>query len=68
MNYSSVITVGVMILSGLWYIAGAHKHYSGPQPNVDEHDAPAPVELSPYEDQKVVMDDREGKDYQRTDL
>ena len=66
MNYSSVITVGVMVLSGLWYIAGAHKHYHGPQSNVDEH--VAPVEVSPYEDQKVVSDDREGKDYQRTDL
>jgi len=66
MNYSSVITVGVMVLSGIWYIAGARKHYSGPQPNVDEH--AAPLEVSPYEDQKIATDDRDGKDYSPTKL
>lgn len=69
MNYSSVITVGVMVCSGIWYICGARKHYHGPQPNVDEHAVPAEVEVSPYEDQKLGSDDRDPtKDYQRTDL
>ncbi|KAG5646187.1 hypothetical protein DXG03_004240 [Asterophora parasitica] len=37
MNYASVITIGVMVLSGLWYMLGAHKHYIGPQSNLHEH-------------------------------
>ncbi|GLB44160.1 putative amino acid permease [Lyophyllum shimeji] len=37
MNYASVITVGVMVLSSLWYIIGAHKHYIGPQSNLQEN-------------------------------
>ncbi|KAG5728278.1 hypothetical protein E4T56_gene19118 [Termitomyces sp. T112] len=36
MNYASVITIGVMILSGLWWILGAHKYYHGPQSNIHE--------------------------------
>ncbi|KAF5376052.1 hypothetical protein D9615_007717 [Tricholomella constricta] len=36
MNYASVITISVMVLSGLWYMLGAHKHYIGPQSNLDE--------------------------------
>ena len=34
MNYASVITGGVVILSGAWYILGAHKHYKGPTSNL----------------------------------
>jgi len=34
MNYASVITIGVMVLSLTWYILGAHKHYRGPQSNI----------------------------------
>jgi amino acid transporter len=30
MNYASVITVGVMVLSGVWYFAGGRRHYHGP--------------------------------------
>ncbi|KAF9468265.1 APC amino acid permease [Collybia nuda] len=36
MNYASVITIGVLILSFTWYILGAHKHYIGPQSNLHE--------------------------------
>ncbi|KAG6911061.1 hypothetical protein DXG01_004576 [Tephrocybe rancida] len=36
MNYASVITIGVLILSGAWYILGAHKHYHGPQSNIPD--------------------------------
>ncbi|KAG6334784.1 hypothetical protein ID866_4302 [Astraeus odoratus] len=35
MNYASVITVGVIILSGTWYIFGANRHYHGPISNLD---------------------------------
>ncbi|KAM0753010.1 APC amino acid permease [Meredithblackwellia eburnea MCA 4105] len=31
MNYASVITCGVLILSWVWYIAGGRKHYHGPR-------------------------------------
>jgi len=34
MNYSSVITVGVVVLSLVWYFAGAWRHYHGPQSNL----------------------------------
>jgi len=34
MNYASVITIGVMFLSLLWYVLDAHKHYKGPASNV----------------------------------
>ncbi|KAI0790989.1 amino acid permease [Abortiporus biennis] len=34
MNYASVITGGVIILSGVWYIAGGRRHYHGPSSNI----------------------------------
>ncbi|KAL5498420.1 TPO5_3 [Sanghuangporus vaninii] len=34
MNYASVITGGVVILSMTWYILGAHRHYKGPTSNL----------------------------------
>lgn len=37
MNYASVITVGVIALSLVWYILGGHVHYKGPVSNID-HD------------------------------
>ncbi|KAG5652586.1 hypothetical protein H0H81_004461 [Sphagnurus paluster] len=37
MNYASVITIGVLVLSGVWYILGAHRHYIGPQSNLKDH-------------------------------
>ncbi|KZO89851.1 APC amino acid permease [Calocera viscosa TUFC12733] len=37
MNYASVITVGVVVLSGVWYMIGGHRHYNGPRSNL--HDA-----------------------------
>ncbi|KAF7329814.1 APC amino acid permease [Mycena kentingensis (nom. inval.)] len=36
MNYASVITVGVMFLSFVWYIAGARRHYKGPTSNITD--------------------------------
>ncbi|KAJ7855017.1 amino acid permease [Mycena olivaceomarginata] len=41
MNYASVITVGVMFLSLVWYFLHAHKHYKGPTSNVREGKAPS---------------------------
>lgn len=35
MNYASIITIGVMICSGIWYALGARKHYFGPRPNTE---------------------------------
>ncbi|TDL26914.1 APC amino acid permease [Rickenella mellea] len=35
MNYAAVITSSVIILSGIWYILGAHRHYKGPRSNLD---------------------------------
>lgn len=34
MNYASVITVGVVIVTGAWYILGARRHYRGPSSNL----------------------------------
>jgi len=34
MNYASVITGGVVILTGAWYIVSAHHHYRGPISNL----------------------------------
>ncbi|KAG8749739.1 hypothetical protein FRC12_013255 [Ceratobasidium sp. 428] len=34
MNYASVITVGVMFCSLVWYFSGARKHYHGPTGNL----------------------------------
>lgn len=35
-NYSSIITIGVMVLSGIWYVLGGRRHYHGPKPNLGE--------------------------------
>lgn len=35
MNYASVIAVGVVFLSGVWYVLSAHRHYHGPTSNLD---------------------------------
>jgi len=41
MNYSSIITVGVMLLAGLWYWVSARKYYDGPRSNLDKVDSSA---------------------------
>ncbi|KAI0944606.1 hypothetical protein AcW1_002275 [Taiwanofungus camphoratus] len=38
MNYASVITGGVIILSFVWFICGAHRHYTGPSSNVPRYE------------------------------
>ncbi|EJU00873.1 APC amino acid permease [Dacryopinax primogenitus] len=38
MNYASVITVGVIVLSGAWYMIDGHRHYHGPRSNLDDAD------------------------------
>ncbi|KAH7910556.1 APC amino acid permease [Hygrophoropsis aurantiaca] len=40
MNYASVITVGVIVLSGIWYILSAHRHYHGPKSNLESTHTP----------------------------
>jgi hypothetical protein len=64
MNYASIITIGVMVLSGIWYVCGANKHYFGPKPNVEN----VPLEVAPYEDQKTGGDDKDPRDYVPTAL
>ncbi|KIM90055.1 hypothetical protein PILCRDRAFT_812866 [Piloderma croceum F 1598] len=34
MNYASVITVGVIVIAGFWYMISAHRHYEGPVSNL----------------------------------
>lgn len=34
MNYASVITIGVIVVTGVWYILSAHRHYHGPSSNL----------------------------------
>ncbi|KAI6112086.1 amino acid/polyamine transporter I [Pisolithus croceorrhizus] len=41
MNYASVITIGVVIVSGVWYILSAHRHYHGPSSNLTDAGAGA---------------------------
>ncbi|KAF9649526.1 APC amino acid permease [Thelephora ganbajun] len=40
MNYASVITVGVIALSLLWYFSSARAHYKGPVSYTDGHGEP----------------------------
>ncbi|KAJ9125316.1 hypothetical protein QFC22_000273 [Naganishia vaughanmartiniae] len=35
-NYASVITIGVMVVTGIWYVLGGRRHYHGPKPNLGE--------------------------------
>ncbi|KDR78351.1 hypothetical protein GALMADRAFT_245494 [Galerina marginata CBS 339.88] len=36
MNYASVITIGVVVLASVWYVLGAHRHYTGPRSNLHD--------------------------------
>jgi len=36
MNYASVITIGVVVLSLVWYALGGRKHYKGPVSNLPQ--------------------------------
>ncbi|CAL1698314.1 unnamed protein product [Somion occarium] len=38
MNYASVITGGVVIVSGAWYLLGGRRHYKGPSSNVPHYE------------------------------
>lgn len=54
MNWSSIITIGVLLLSGVWWLLGAHKYYFGPKPNVEaEH------EMENYDINAKSLDDKE---------
>ncbi|KAF6750758.1 APC amino acid permease [Ephemerocybe angulata] len=55
MNYSSVITVGVIVLAYLWYFAAAHNHYTGPQSNL--HDSKVEAVTQDYENKKANPED-----------
>ncbi|KAJ7042774.1 amino acid permease, partial [Mycena alexandri] len=49
MNYASVITVGVMFISLVWYFAGARKHYKGPTSNIRDHHLESEGDVPVYE-------------------
>ncbi|KAJ7057055.1 APC amino acid permease [Mycena amicta] len=53
MNYASVITVGVMFLSLVWYFLDAHKHYKGPTSNIRDADADETAVISQGSDEKL---------------
>ncbi|KAL1757075.1 amino acid permease-domain-containing protein [Schizophyllum commune] len=54
MNYASVITVGVMFMSALWYILGGHRHYKGPQSNLHQSRSLDGVDAIGEENKKSV--------------
>ncbi|KAG6861811.1 hypothetical protein C0995_011692 [Termitomyces sp. Mi166 len=54
MNYASVITIGVMVLSGLWWILGAHKHYHGPQSNLHEQASVQDIAANSIETEDII--------------
>lgn len=63
MNYSSIITIGTVLCSLIWYFTSAHKHYFGPRSNLEPKiagDASTPVEIE-GEDSKTAG--RDGKAY-----
>ena len=53
MNYAAVITVGVIVISGLWYVLSAHRHYHGPVSNLPTGEAGGIVE---EHDEKALSD------------
>lgn len=64
MNYSSIITIGTVLCSLIWYYSSAHNHYFGPRSNLEPKlagEASTPVEV---EDTK----ERNGKDYEVAEL
>ncbi|KAL1661278.1 amino acid/polyamine transporter I [Schizophyllum commune] len=56
MNYASVITVGVMFMSALWYILGGHRHYKGPQSNLHQSRSLDGVDAIGEENKKSSVD------------
>ncbi|KAK4056357.1 polyamine transporter tpo5 [Microbotryomycetes sp. JL221] len=55
MNYASVVTGGVMILSLAWYYAGGRRHYKGPRNVIaEENDALAAATGAEFEGGKPV--------------
>lgn len=55
MNYASVITVGVMLLAGLWYFVSARKYYDGPRKTLPEKGTPT------SEEEEVDLDEMSDK-------
>ncbi|KAH7909898.1 APC amino acid permease [Hygrophoropsis aurantiaca] len=56
MNYSAPITVGVIVLSGAWYLLGAHRHYHGPVSNLPKNKADALGEVLGDEEKEIARD------------
>ncbi|KAJ7756206.1 amino acid permease [Mycena metata] len=52
MNYASVITVGVMFISLVWYFAGARRHYKGPTSNLRDHHVESEGDAPPVYEKK----------------
>lgn len=58
MNYSSVITAGVMILAGLWYLISARKYYDGPRTTLPGGQTVKIDEIPPMSDDNPDKKDR----------
>ena len=49
MNYSSIITVGVMLLAGLWYLVSARHYYDGPRTTLENPSVRSAIEREELE-------------------
>lgn len=65
MNYASVITVGVVVVSGVWYILSAHRHYHGPSSNLTNAGTGVKLDVNPGNSaQELVAVDADEKKLQ----
>lgn len=57
MNYNAVILMGVVAITGIWWVAHAIRHYPGPKVmTLYIHDDALAVGLNPVESTEVAMD------------
>jgi hypothetical protein len=45
LNYAPIAVGVVLLVSGGWWVCGAHKWFDGPRRNVDEAEDPSPAGL-----------------------
>lgn len=55
MNYSSIITAGVMLLAGLWYLLSARHYYDGPRTTLNN---PAVMTAAEREQEELDSDSK----------
>jgi len=54
MNYASVITIGVIVIAGFWYLISARHHYHGPISNLPKSHEAASKEILDHKDPQEV--------------